>query len=111
MRHNYPSGPTKALGPRCENIDAMDTVGELEICNLCDGAPHLSGCPLHRDYDNERVVYARTDAIDDAGPASYWVDDTFAAAARDSGEPEEESLREGIREFHSALQRGDIRQI
>ncbi len=83
-------------------------MGDLDICGICDGSPHVVGCPEHEDYDDARVAYARADDRADAGTASYWVDETFAAAARDVGLFEEFALREGVAEFTAALRRREI---
>lgn len=83
--------------------DIVPSVGELEICRLCEGSPHLRGCPRHEDFDNERIVYVRSDAPDELGTAAFWVHETFEQAALDSGESKDEALREGIQEFEAAL--------
>lgn len=68
------------------------------------------GCPRHPEYDDERVTYERTDAPDERGPASFWVGDTYAQAARDAGVRGDDALREGIAEFTAALKRREIRK-
>lgn len=89
----------------------QETHGELEICELCGGSPHVLGCPYHPRYDDDRYMYERVDATDDKGPASYWVDDTFAAAARSEGLDEDAALREGVEEFARALRDGELRRV
>ena len=83
-------------------------VGELDVCDICDSSPHSLGCPRHPDYNDERISYTRLDAPEEIGPARYWVEDTFAVAARDAGEDEESGLREAISEVTLALKRGDL---
>jgi hypothetical protein len=85
-------------------------VGELDICDICDSSPHVAGCPRHAEYDDERISYFRTDALDEVGPASFWVEKTFGAAALDAGEAEGKALREGVAEFQEAIRRGQIRR-
>jgi hypothetical protein len=86
-------------------------VGELDICELCASSPHVVGCPHHDRFDDERCSYFRLDAPDEVGPASFWVRDTFAAAAIDSGVDDEAALLEGVAEFSDALHRGELRPL
>ena len=85
-------------------------VGELDICALCDSSPHLVACSQHRDFDDDRISYALSAAPEEVGPASYWVNDTFAAAAREAGLDDRAALVEGIEEFAAALKRGELKR-
>lgn len=91
--------------------DLVPGMGELVICHLCDSSAHLHGCPFHSDFENESIVYARTDDPDDGGPAAFWVRDTFGQAAKDAGATEVEATQEGIEEFHAALSSGMLRRL
>jgi hypothetical protein len=92
--------------------DFIPAVGELEICPLCDNSPHAVLCPHHPDYDDDHVSYTWAGETDEYGPASLFVDATFAQAARDLGVLREvDALREGIAEFRAALERGEIRRV
>jgi hypothetical protein len=89
---------------------AIDSaLGELDICDLCGGSPHSKGCPRGPDFRDESRRWCRTDAPEDAGPAEYWVEDTFAAAASDAGLDSVSALREGIAEFERAIREGWLR--
>jgi hypothetical protein len=92
-------------------LDRHLAVGELEICVLCNSSSHAVGCPRHQHYNDERFSYRRSDAADETGPASYWVEGTYALAAIDDGEPPDKALREGIEEFQRALESGDLTSI
>lgn len=89
-------------------IAVSHAAGELDVCSLCDSSPHELGCPEHPHFDDDGVAYSLVDAEDDAGPASHWVNDTFAAAARDAGLDEKAALAEGVSEFRAALDRGEL---
>ena len=93
-----------------DNIQPF-SVGELVFCEVCQSPSHLRGCPYHEDYEDERVSYANVNDIDDVGPASYWVEETFMQAALDAGLSRDEALLEGMEEFRKALLRGDIRRF
>ena len=82
--------------------------GELEICELCDSSPHVIGCPRHEHFDDEQYAYARADSPDDSGPPSFWVMETFAAAAKYEGVDANAAVVEGINEFMRAIQRGEL---
>ena len=43
--------------------------------------------------------------------ARHWVEQTYAAAARDAGVRGGDALCEGISEFREALKRGEIRRV
>ena len=81
-------------------------LGSLEICDICELSPHATGCPRHADYCDDRTSYFRADSPAEIGPAKFWVEDTFGAAALDAGETQNDALREGIAEFQDALRRG-----
>jgi len=85
-------------------------VGELDICALCDSSPHSVACSQHSDFDDDRISYALMAAPDEVGPASYWVNDTFAAAAREAGLDDRAALVEGIGEFAAALKRAELKR-
>jgi hypothetical protein len=86
-------------------------VGELDICELCISSPHTVGCPRHSRFDDERFSYFRVDAPGEVGPASFWVRDTFAAAALGSGLNDRAALLEGMEEFSAALHRGELQAL
>ena len=90
--------------------DLVPCIGVLDICDICDSSPHAVGCPRHVDYDDARVEYVRTDSPDDVGTASFWVEETFGAAALEAGESKESALREGVAEFREAVRRGELRR-
>jgi hypothetical protein len=92
-------------------MNLVSGIGELDICSLCDASPHKHGCPYHPSYGDERISYARRDAPKEVGPASFWVEETFVAAAIDAGLDERSALIEGIIEFENAIDRGEIRRI
>ena len=85
-------------------------IGELDVCLLCDSSPHVVACPEHPNFADERLTYALANYAQDVGTAAYWVEDTFAAAARDAGLDERAALVEGIEEFTAALERGELRR-
>ena len=89
--------------------DLVPGGGELDICNLCDSSPHLVGCPYHDRFDDDNFCYVRVDARGEVGPASFWVNDTYAAAAASEGLDERAALLEGIEEFTAAVRRGELR--
>jgi hypothetical protein len=91
--------------------DLIAGVGELEICELCGESPHLVGCPHHPNFDDERISYFRVDAPDEVGTTRFWVRDTFAAAAAESGLDAHDALNEGIEEFGAAIKRGDLKRL
>lgn len=91
--------------------DLVAGVGELDICNLCDSSPHVVGCPRHASYHDERFMYSRCDEPSERGPASFWVDDTFALAAADAGLDSRAALIEGIEEFMAALRRSEFQPV
>ena len=66
-------------------------------------------CPQHSDFDDDRIRYALARCPRGYWPASYWVNDTFAAAAREAGLDDSAALVEGIEEFAAALKRGDLK--
>lgn len=90
--------------------DLVPRVGQLDICNLCDSSPHAVGCPRHSMYADDRWSYERVDALDEAGPASFWVEETYAVAAMEAGLASSEAVLERMREFGIALQRGELRR-
>src|ERR1700680_3076794 len=84
--------------------------GELEVCTLCGRSPHTAACPRHEQHDDDTRRWFRNDAPSEVGPARYWVEDTFAAAASDGGKDFEAALREGMEEFERAVREGWLRR-
>ena len=85
---------------------APPSIDELDICALCDSSPHVVGCPHHPDYDDERVTYVSADP-EDMGCARYWVEQRYAAAARDAGVRGDDALCEDLGIPGGAEARGD----
>jgi len=93
-----------------DDVTLRPVYSELEVCDLCGGSPHTIACPRHERYDDDAWCWFRIDAPEEVGPARYWVEETFAAAASDEGEDTEAALHEGMQEFERAVREGWLRR-